>query len=196
MILPRPLLSLAIGLTLPLAACGQAPAEAPPLAGASVGGAFSLTDQDGRAVRDTDFAGRYRLVYFGFANCPDVCPTDLATIGAALRQFEARDAERAARVQPIFITVDPRRDTPAVLKNYVGNFHPRLVGLTGSEEEIRRVTRAYGASAILGEPDQAGAYNVDHTRYIILYGPEGQPIAIVPHERADALVAELDRWVR
>ena len=117
----------------------------PPLDGATMGGPFTLTSHDGRRVSESDFAGRYRLVYFGFTFCPDVCPTDLQVLAAGLRRFEASDAERAARVQPLFVTVDPARDTPEALRAYVANFHPRLVGLTGSEEEIARVARAYGA---------------------------------------------------
>ena len=125
-------------LSLLLGGCRNDSGE-PPLAGASLGGPFTLTDQNGRRVSDRDFAGRYRIVYFGFASCPDVCPTDLQTVGAALRAFERSDAERAQRVQPIFITVDPARDTPAVLRDYVANFHPRLIGLTGTESEVAQV---------------------------------------------------------
>ena len=91
---------------------------APPgnLAGASLGGPFTLTNQDGQTVRDTDFAGRWRLIYFGYGFCPDVCPTDLALVGRGLQEFEAQEAGRAANVAPIFITIDPERDTPAVAR--------------------------------------------------------------------------------
>src|SRR3954462_8905425 len=100
-------------LAAPLASCGSA--AQPPLAAAAIGGPYSLVDQNGRAVSDRDFAGRYRIVYFGYTHCPDVCPTDLATISQALTLFEKKDPARAAKVQPLFITVDPARDTPAVL---------------------------------------------------------------------------------
>ncbi|HEU0133764.1 MAG TPA: SCO family protein, partial [Allosphingosinicella sp.] len=103
------LLCLALGLA--LAACSGA-AEEPPLKGASIGGPFALTNQDGRAVTDRDFAGKYRIVYFGFTHCPDICPTDLAVIAKALRSFEKSDPALAARVAPIFVSVDPERDTP------------------------------------------------------------------------------------
>ena len=172
-------------------------ASEPPLKGATIGGAFTLTNQDGQRVSDRNFAGRYRLMYFGFANCPDVCPVDLAVIGAGLRLFEQASPERATRVQPIFVTVDPARDTPEVLKRYVANFHPRLIGLTGTQEEIQRVVRAHGGTAMAGQPTAAGGYNVDHTRIILLMGPAGEPIAIVPHDQGAAGVAEtLDQWVR
>jgi protein SCO1/2 len=175
----------------------QRHAEGPPLQGATMGGPFTLTRQDGRRVRDSDFAGKYRLIYFGYTFCPDVCPTDLQTIGAGLRRFEAEDPERGARVQPIFITVDPARDTPEVLRAYVANFHPRLIGLTGSEAEIARVARAYGVYSERGEPAAGGGYLVDHSRMAVLYGPDGRPIAILPHDRGpEGIAAELDRWVR
>ena len=186
-------------LALALAACRNDPG-APPLDGASLGGPLTLIAQDGRRVSEAQFDGKYRLVYFGYAFCPDVCPVDLQTIGAGLRAFEGSDSARAARVQPIFVTVDPARDTPAVLRDYVANFHPRLIGLTGSEEEIARTARAYGVYYRRGEPAEAGApdsYLVDHLRMAALYGPQGEPIAIVPvDEGPEAVAATLDRWVR
>jgi protein SCO1/2 len=184
-------------LALLLGACRS---EAGPLAGAAMGGPFTLTGSDGRRVSDSQFAGRYRLVYFGFTSCPDVCPTDLAMIGAGLRRFEAEEPARAARVQPIFITVDPRRDTPEVMRRYVAAYHPRLIGLTGSEAEIDAVARAYRIYYRRGEPAPgrpADEYTVDHSRQAVLYGPDGQPIVIVPADQgADAVLAELHRWVR
>src|SRR6476469_288823 len=125
-----------------LGACSSASAP-PPLEGASMGGPCTLTDQNGRRVSDRDFAGKYRLIYFGYTFCPDVCPVDMQVIGAGLRRFEAEDGARAARVQPIFISVDPARDTPAVLRQFVAAFHPRMIGLTGSEAEIAQVAREY-----------------------------------------------------
>lgn len=183
-------------LALLLGACAQAPTP-PPLQGATMGGAFTLTDQNGRRVSDAAFAGKYRLVYFGFTFCPDVCPTDMAVLGAGLRRFEASDPTAAARVEPVFITVDPARDTPPVLRQFVAAFHPRFTGLTGSPEEIARTARAYGIFYERGTLSQSGGYNVDHSRMAVLYGPEGQPIALVPHDRGPAAAAaELERWVR
>jgi protein SCO1 len=179
-----------------VAACSQQAAE-PPLKGAALGGPINLVNQDGQRVSDASFAGKYRLLYFGFANCPDVCPVDLAVLGAGLRQFETQDRARADRVQPIFITVDPMRDTPDVLKRYVANFHPRLLGLTGTREEIQQVLTAHGGSALPDEPSEGGGYNVNHTRFILLMGPDNAPIAIVPHDEGAAGVAQaLDQWVR
>ena len=179
-----------------LGACRAGPGE-PPLDGAAMGGPFTLTDHRGQRVSERDFAGRYRLVYFGFTYCPDVCPVDLQTIGAGLRAFERDDPERAARVAPIFISVDPARDTPQVLAQYVAAFHPRLVGLTGSEQEIAEVARRFAVYYRRGEPGPDGAYLVDHLRAAVLYGPQGEPIAIIPHDQGPAgVAAELDRWVR
>src|SRR5687768_13015739 len=190
-------LTLCLSIALSLTGCGRE-AGPPPLEGASMGGAFSLTDQNGRRVSDRDFAGKYRLIYFGYTFCPDVCPTDLQKIGAGLRQFERSDAQRAARVQPIFITVDPARDTPEVMRSYVANFHPRLIGLTGSEQDIEATTRTFRITRQL-PPSSARPrdYLVNHSQISVLYGPQGEPIAVVPVDQgAGAVAAELDRWVR
>jgi len=192
------LLSLAgLLLALLLAACSSHKA-APPLEGASMGGPFTLTDQSGRRVSDRDFAGKYRLIYFGYTFCPDVCPVDMQVIGAGLRRFEAQDPVRAAKVQPIFISVDPARDTPAVLGRFVAAFHPRLLGLTGSETEIAQVAREYGIFYQRGEASPGGGgYMVNHTRMAVLYGPDGRPIAIIPTDQGpDGVATELGRWVQ
>ena len=190
--------TLCLSIVLSLSGCSRE--AGPPLEGASMGGAFALTDQNGRRVTDRDFAGRYRLIYFGYTFCPDVCPTDLQKIGAGLRQFERSDPQRAERVQPIFITVDPARDTPATLRTYVANFHPRLIGLTGSPEEIARVARAYGVYFQRDEPAPGTAprdYLVDHSRTAVVYGPDGKPIAMVPFDQGPGgVAAELKRWVQ
>ena len=190
-----PVLPLLVALVaLALSACSS---EEPPLQGAAIGGPFALTDQDGRRVTDRDFAGRYRIMYFGFTHCPDVCPTDLAVIGQALRRFEKSDPKRAARVVPVFVSVDPERDSPAVLKEYVQSFHPRLVGLTGTPRQLAEMTRRYGAYGAREASAEGGSYNVNHSRLAELIGPQGEPIALLPYEKgAEAVAAELDRWVR
>lgn len=194
--LPRLVTILCLLAGLALAACSGGDGE-PPLEGAAIGGPFTLTDQDGRPATDRDFAGRYRIMYFGFTHCPDVCPTDLAVIGQALRRFERSDPARAARVTPIFVSVDPERDTPAVLKDYVAVFHPRLVGLTGTPAQLADMTRRYGAYYAREPATGSGGYNVNHSRVAELIGPKGEPIALLPYEKgAEAVAAELDRWVR
>ena len=189
-----PILLLSLGLA--LASC-SGPAEEPPLKGAAIGGPFSLTNQDGRRVTERDFAGKYRIMYFGFTHCPDVCPMDLAVIGQALRRFEKSDPSRAARVAPLFVSVDPERDTPAVLKEYVAAFHPRLVGLTGTPQQVAETIKRYGAYGMKGDETPGGGYNVDHIRVAELIGPDGKPIALLPYDKgAEAVAAELDRWVK
>ena len=171
--------------------------SAGPLAGSGIGGPFALVDQDGRAVTDRSFAGRYRLIYFGYTFCPDVCPTDLARNAAALKAFAASDPGRAARVQPIFITVDPARDTPAILKTYVANFPPRLIGLTGTQSQVTQAAGAYKVYASRQDtPGQAG-YLMSHTDITYLMGPNGDPIAFFTGADTPAKVAaDLARYVR
>lgn len=156
------------------------------LAGASLGGPFTLINQDGQTVRDRDFAGRWRLVYFGYAFCPDVCPTDLALIGRGLQAFEAKDAALGARVAPIFITIDPQRDTPAALKPFVVAFHPRLVGLTGTAAQIDAVTKAYGVYAKRMDTSDPENYLMDHSAMVYLFDPDGKPVAFLPHQGLSA----------
>jgi protein SCO1 len=193
----RFLLVLSVGLAAAAAGCGEAPAPPAPLEGARLGGAFTLTDHRGRRVTEKDFEGRYRIAYFGFSACPDICPTDLATIGQALRRFETQHPERAARVVPTFITVDPERDTPEAIAGYVAAFHPRILGLTGSPQQIAHVARAHGVYYTKMPAEGGRGYTVDHSRLVLLFGPKGEPIAMLPWDKgADAVAAELERWVR
>jgi protein SCO1/2 len=112
------------------------------------------------------------------------------------RQLEKTDPALAERIQPIFITVDPERDTPEVMKQYVSAFHPRLIGLTGTPQQIKEVVRKFGAWGEKEDKPGATDYGVNHSRIAILFGPKGEPIAILPHEQgAEAIAAELKRWV-
>jgi cytochrome oxidase Cu insertion factor (SCO1/SenC/PrrC family) len=140
-----------------------------------VGGPFALTDQTGRERTDRDFRGRLMLVYFGFTYCPDVCPTDLQAIALALDKL-GTDADS---VQPIFITVDPERDTAAHLADYVPLFHPRLIGLTGSADAIRKAADAYKVY-YARVPLKDGDYTVDHTAYIYLMDRDGNYLGFFP----------------
>lgn len=187
-----------IGLLLALLIAGcSGGGEQPPLQGAKLGGPFTLTDQDGRQESDRQFDGKYRLIYFGYTYCPDVCPVDLQTIGKAMRQLEKSDPEVAAKVQPIFISVDPERDTPQVLKQYVAAFHPRLIGLTGTKAQITAVQKEFGIYSQREDRPGETEYAVNHSRIAFLFGPKGEPIAILPHDQgADAVAAEIKRWVR
>lgn len=193
-------LSLLAALMLPLslAACGGAATrQEAPLEGAKIGGPFALTDQDGKTVKDSDFAGKFRIIYFGYSYCPDVCPVDLQKIAAGFARFEKDQPERAKAIQPIFITIDPARDTPAVLKQYVSAFHPRLIGLTGTPEQIKAVADAYLVMYKAQKPAGADpkAYLVDHSRQAYLMGKQGEPIALLPYdEDPQAIAAEIDKW--
>ncbi|MBR1207919.1 SCO family protein [Bradyrhizobium sp. AUGA SZCCT0051] len=141
-----------------------------------VGGPFALTDQAGHARTDKEFRGRLMLVYFGFTYCPDVCPTDLQAIALALDKL-GPDGDQ---VQPIFITVDPERDTAAHLAEYVPLFHPRLIGLTGSFDAIRKVADAYKVYYARVPLKDAGDYTVDHTAYIYLMDRDGNYLGFFP----------------
>jgi protein SCO1 len=189
------LLALFAFLGLFAAACSGGGAE-PPLKGSSINGRFALTDQDGRPADHRRFAGKYRIVYFGFTHCPDVCPTDLVQIGQGLKRFEKEDPVRAAKVQPIFISVDPERDTPAVLRQFVSAFHPRLIGLTGTEAQLADAKKNFAVYSAKEPPAEGAAYNVNHSRITFLIGPEGEPLTMLPADKgAEAVAAELDRWV-
>ncbi|WP_395687414.1 SCO family protein [Aestuariivirga sp.] len=138
---------------------------------AMVGGPFTLTDQDGRVVTDRDFAGKYMLIFFGYTYCPDICPTELQVMTAALDSLGAQ----SERIQPIFISIDPARDTPEVLKAYVSNFGPRLIGLTGTPDQIAAVARNYRVYfARAGNTQSASDYLMDHSSIIYLMGPDGR----------------------
>ena len=192
---------LVLGLAVLLAfAVGWIRHTAPPpgnMTGSSLGGAFALIDQNGRPVTDNDFKGRYRLMYFGYTFCPDVCPTDVAILSRALLTFEKARPGRAAKVQPIFITVDPGRDDPAAVKAFVGAFHPRLIGLTGTPGAIAAALRNYGIyskQVATSDPDN---YLVDHFAVFYLFGPDGAPIAFLPHgSTAAEMAAMLETHVR
>lgn len=186
----------ALGATLLLlVACSSSPP--PPLEGARIGGPFVLTGEDGQTVRDTDFSGKYRLIYFGYSYCPDACPNDLAQLMRGFARFEKDDPARASNVQPIFISVDPERDTPAVLKTFTAAFHPRLLGLTGPAPMLARLERDYGIVATKVPSRGGSAYDFDHSRQAYLMGPDGKPIALIPREgEADSIAAEFARWVR
>lgn len=183
---------------LALAACGQPAATArqeAPLAGASIGGPFSLTDQNGATVTDRQFAGKYRLMYFGYTYCPDVCPIDLQKLMAGYRVLEQRDAALAARIQPIFISIDPERDTPAVMKAYAAAFHPKLVGLTGTPEQIADVARRF--AIVYGKAEGGGTtdYLMNHSNQAYLFDTAGKPIALIAQDGTpDQIAEELQRW--
>ena len=160
--------------------------------GISVGGPFALTSGDGKPVTDTDFRGKYMLVYFGYTYCPDVCPTTLNAVADALDKL----GPKADKIKPLFITVDPKRDTPAVVKQFAAAFGTRIEGLTGSAAQIATVAkeyRVYYAEHRTGPgPDD---YTMDHSSVLYLMGPDGRFIAPIradmPGDRMAAVLAKL-----
>lgn len=142
----------------------------------TIGGPFTLINQEGKTVTDADFRGKYLLVYFGYTYCPDLCPTGLQSIAHALDQL-GNDAEKAL---PLYITIDPARDTPAKLKHYVESFHSEIIGLTGSPEQIAAVARSYQAYYAKGEQVDEHDYLMDHSSLIYLMGPDGKFITTFP----------------
>lgn len=154
-----------------------------------VGGDFALSDHNGRKRTLGDFRGKLVLLYFGYTFCPDVCPTDLAQIGRAIRSL----GNDSLQVQPLFVTLDPARDTPGVLRKYVTSFHPRFVALRGTEPETRRVARSF---KVFHERDPATLksrdYLLDHSAYTFLIDREGRYVAFfppgTPAERMAAMV--------
>jgi protein SCO1/2 len=182
---------------LALAGCSAAvPAAEPPLAGADIGGDFALTASDGRTVRWGDFAGKYRVVYFGYAFCPDICPTDMQRVAQGLKVLKVSDPAKAAKIQPLFITIDPERDTREVVGEFAAAFSPDIIGLTGTPEQIAAAAKAFRVFYAKGEAVDGGGYLVDHSNIVYLFGPEGEPLATLPVDKgADAVAAELDKWV-
>ena len=176
----------------------DSPTATPDSPAADFGGAFSLTDQNGMRRTDMDFRGKYMLVFFGYTSCPDVCPTTLAVEAEALDKI----GSRAAFIVPIFISVDPQRDTPDKLKSYLAAFdarppgaRPNFVGLTGSDEEIAEAAdayRVYYRAHLDGLHGNGADYSIDHTGNVYLMSPEGKFVAYYsPGILPDELAADL-----
>jgi len=156
--------------------------------GMAVGGPFQLTDDHGRSVTDANYRGRWMLVYFGYMNCPDACPLTLQKMAAALQDL----GPLADHVTPLFITVDPARDTPRQLSSYLENFYPRIVGLTGSRQQIANVAKAYRVYYAPDAPEKSGAYVVGHSSFLYLTDPDGRFNALLPPDAgADQLTIVL-----
>lgn len=194
---PSSALTLLIAGALALAGCGGgAPEQEPPLAGAAIGGDFALTNAAGETVRWGDFAGKYRVVYFGYAFCPDVCPTDMQRVAQGLKLLKAQDPAKAEAITPIFITIDPERDTREVVGEFAAAFSPDIIGLTGTPEQIAATAKAFKVYYAKGETTPGGGYLVDHSNITYLFGPDGEPIATLPTDKGgEAVAAELARWV-
>ena len=152
----------------------------------SIGGPFTLVDDNGKTVTDEDFRGKWLLVYFGYTYCPDVCPTALARNGEAVDLV----GDKGREVVPMLITVDPERDTPEKLKDYVHAFHLRMVGLTGTPDQIAKVAKEYRVFYMKVEQTEAGAYLVDHSSLTYLIGPDGRFVQFFGHQASPQELAD------
>lgn len=156
--------------------------------GTPFGGSFAgLTDENGKTVTDADFAGKYELVFFGFTYCPSICPTELQKVTRVLKGLPA---EQAAKIAPIFVSVDPERDTPKLLKDYTDLHHPAIVGLTGTLEAIEKVKKDWKVYAAKTKQEGIEGYTVDHSAFMYLRSPEGRLLGLFSTADSPAQVLE------
>ena len=153
------------------------------------GGPFELIDHTGATRTNSDFAGRFMLIYFGYTNCPDICPHNLQVMTEALERL----GDVGAQIQPLFITSDPARDTAELLREYVEHFHPSLVALTGSEAQIRAAAksfRVHRSKLVSKDATDANDYLVNHTSLTYLMGPDGEFVTLFPHDTKPEFMAK------
>ncbi|WP_246543281.1 SCO family protein [Novosphingobium profundi] len=192
----RVLAASALALGLSLGACQPASPAHPPIegtdiTGAAIGGDFTLVDKTGKAVRWSDFRGKWTIIYFGYTFCPDACPIDVQEMMKGFNQFAKAHPEAAAKVQPIFITIDPARDTPEIVGQWTGAFGPDLLGLTGTAKQVDEAAKAFAVYYGKGETT-SGGYLMDHSRFAYLMNPKGEPIDMLPVDKgAKAVAADL-----
>ena len=164
--------------------------EAPQKAGfrpaIDIGGPFSLVDHTGAKVTEADFLGKYMLVVFGYTYCPDICPASLSRVSAALKKLD----KKADRIQPVFVTIDPARDTPKLLSGYVSHFHPALKGLTGTENQIAQIAKAYRVFRKKVVDASSNDYLMDHSTFIYLMNPKGKLALMLRHETDPIIMAK------
>lgn len=171
---------------------GSQSSGAMPVAGLEIGGPFSLSNHMGEPVTEKTYAGQYKLIYFGFTYCPAICPTELQKISRVTKALEKNNPDIAEKFQPLFITVDPERDTVAVMKDYVSLFHPKLVGLTGTRPQTDFVTKAYRIFARKVEDPEQNDYTMDHSSYLYLMGPNDKLLGLYRmDDSADYIYAEV-----
>ncbi len=163
-----------------------------PMAGVKIGGPFELTDQDGNIVTDESFPDQYKLIYFGFTSCPAICPTELAKITNAMKALD----NYADFIKPVFMTIDPERDTQSVLKNYLTMFDPRITGLTGNKDKVAEVLKNYKIYAAKRQESDIEGYTMDHSSFIYLIAPNGDLLSIYRTEdTAAGIVADIRKKV-
>lgn len=156
------------------------------------GGPFTLTDHTGKKVTEKDFTGKYRLIYFGFTYCPAICPTELAKITSAMKLV----GDKSKEIQPIFITVDPERDTTDSIAKYISMFHPSLVGLRGTAEETKAVTKAYKIYFAKVQDESMSDYTMDHSSFIYFMAPDDRLLRIFRMEDSPEEMAKtINAWM-
>lgn len=157
---------------------------------AAIGGPFELVDQNGDTLRDSDLRGRYMLLFFGYTYCPDFCPQTLLTVTEALDRLEEEAPEKADQVVPIFVTVDPERDTVEAMAAYAQHFHEDLLALTGTPEQIDATAKAYRVYYRKAEDPSLNDYLMDHSTFVFLMGPDGKYMTHYTHGTAAEAMAE------
>ncbi|XP_078446917.1 electron transport SCO1/SenC family protein [Wolffia australiana] len=178
-----------------LKASSVAPKQGPSVGTAAIGGAFTLVDQNGKQVTDKDFLGKWTLIYFGFTHCPDICPDELQKLAAAVDKIKS---VAGIEIVPVFISVDPERDTVEQVNDYVKEFHPNLIGLTGTPEAVKAAARAYRVYYMKTEQDGAD-YLVDHSIVMYLMDPNMKFIKFFGKNYnvdalADGIIKEVKQW--
>ncbi|MDP9056448.1 MAG: SCO family protein [Pseudomonadota bacterium] len=190
--------SAAIACLLAITGCHNAhqTAERPPLEGSAIGGPFTLIDKTGHTVRWSDFAGKYRIVYFGYTFCPDACPTDMQATMQGLNIFARAHPALADQIRAMFISIDPQRDTPKVVGEFAAAFSPRLIGLTGTQAQVDQAAKAFAVYHARGT-STPGGYLMDHSRIVYLMGRKGEPLAMLAADKGpQAVAADLAQWVQ
>jgi cytochrome oxidase Cu insertion factor (SCO1/SenC/PrrC family) len=161
----------------------------PSVAGMKIGGPFTLMDHNGNKVTEKDFEDRYKFVYFGFTYCPAICPTELQKMNQVLAKLPG---EMTAKIAPIFITIDPERDTAEVMKDYVGLFHPDLIGLTGTQPQIDFVLKSYRIFATKVDDPDLSEYTMDHSTFLYLMAPDNELVGLYRmSDDADYMVKDI-----
>lgn len=200
----------ALALTLALAGC-NAPSAQPrqqaqdrgadsgsaDLRGSAIGGPFTLVDKHGKTVHWSDFDGHYRVVYFGYTYCPDVCPTDMQRTVKGEQIFARDHPALAKNLRTIFISVDPERDTPEMVGEFAAAFSPDVIGLTGSQEQVKAAEDAFKVYASKGAKQPGGGYLVNHSAITYLFDKQGKPLATLPTDQGpQAVAAALAKWMQ
>lgn len=164
----------------------EAPSAVQNLDGVDIGGPFSMVDHNGKAVTDQSYGDSYKMIYFGFTFCPHICPTELQKMAAI---FEIL-GDQGEQILPIFVTTDPERDTPDVMKEYVSHFHPRMIGLTGSLEQVKNIQDEYRVYAAKAEDPQLSDYTMNHSSYMYLVAPDNTLLGLYSEDSSPSDIAK------